>query len=292
MQVSAVQTDVTIADPEANLRTMQRVVATEAAAGSQLIVFPECFASGYCFHSAEEAAQHAQPVDGPFTNAVSGLCAEHQCHVIFGMIEQDGADLFNVAVLTGPDGLAGSYRKVHLPWLGVDRFTEPGNRPFEVLEVEDVRVGILICYDAGFPEAPRALALDGADVVVLPTNWPPGAEQLAEYAVNTRAMENSIYFVAANRVGTERGFRFIGQSRICDPVGRTISSADHTDECVLRAEINPSEARSKRFTRVPGKHMIDRFADRRPEMYGRLCEPHSLPRPGRDDDVSTESSSA
>jgi len=202
---------------------------------------------------------------------------------VFGMIELDGDDIFNTAVLVGPHGIVGSYRKVHLPWLGVDRFTTPGDRPFRVFDAGGVRVGLLICYDAGFPEAARALALSGADIVVLPTNWPPGAEQLAEHTINTRAMENSIYFLAANRVGIERGFDFIGMSRICDPVGKTMASADHRDECVLRASIDPKQARQKRITRVPGEHIIDRFADRRPEMYGRVCEPHTLPRPGRDE---------
>lgn len=284
MQISAVQTDVTIADWDANLATLRRYVAAETEAGSQLIVFPECFVSGYCFESREEAIQHAQPVDGPFTESVAQLCHEHQCCVTFGMVERADRDLFNTAVLVGPQGVVGSYRKIHLPWLGVDRFTTPGDRPFEVLEAGGIRIGMLICYDAGFPEAVRTLALDGADLVILPTNWPPGAEQLAEYAINTRAMENSVYFLAANRVGSERGFDFIGSSRICDPAGRTLTAADHTNECALRARIDPEQARRKRYTRVPGQHIIDRFADRRPEMYGRLCDPHALPRPGRDDD--------
>ena len=285
MQISAVQTDVTIADPAANLETLRKYVAVESAAGSQLIVFPECVVSGYCFQSLEEAIPNAQPVDGAFTQSAIQLCREFDCSIVFGMLELVGNDVFNTAVLVGTQGIAGSYRKVHLPWLGVDRFTTPGDRPFEVIEIDGLRIGMLICYDAGFPEASRSLALDGADLIVLPTNWPPGAEQLAEYAINTRAMENSVYFVAANRVGQERGFEFIGFSRICDPAGRTLAVGDHQNECVLRASVDPARARKKRFTRVPKEHMIDRMADRRPEMYSRLCEPHELPRPGRDDDL-------
>jgi predicted amidohydrolase len=281
MKISAVQTDICIDDPDANLRTLERHLIAEAAIGSELIVFPECFASGYCFGSKDEAMQNAQPLHGLFTESVVNLCSRNSCCVVFGMIERQHDEIFNTAVLAGPQGLVGFYRKVHLPWLGVDRFTTPGNEPFRVFDANGVRVGMLICYDAGFPEAVRSLALDGADIVVLPTNWPPGAEQLAAHAINTRAMENSIYFLAANRVGTERGFRFIGSSRICDTTGNTIASADHHNECVLRASIDPAQARKKRITRVRGEHIIDRIADRRPEMYGRLCKPHSLPRPGR-----------
>ena len=283
MKISAIQTDVSIDDPDSNLRTLKHHVVREAEHGSRLIVFPECFVAGYCFNSREEAVRNALPVDSPFTESVGQLCRKHDCYVVFGMVELVEHDIFNTAVLVGPQGIVGSYRKVHLPWLGVDRFTRPGDQPFTVFDAGGVRIGMLICYDAGFPEATRVLALDGADIVVLPTNWPPGAEQLAKYTVNSRAMENSIYFIAANRVGTERGFRFIGASRICDPFGRTIVSADHRNECVLRASIDPTQARKKRLTRVPGEHIIDRLADRRPEMYGRLCESHSLPRPGRDE---------
>jgi predicted amidohydrolase len=201
------------------------------------------------------------------------------------MLEKSGGDLFNVAVLIGPDGLIGCYRKVHLPYLGVDRFTTPGDRPFEVFEAAGVRIGMLICYDGGFPEAARVLSIRGADLIVLPTNWPPGGSYMAEFSINCRAMENGIYFAAVNRIGTENGFSFIGKSRICSPVGATINSIDDASPGILRTEIDPMIARTKRIVRVPGKHLIDRMADRRPEMYAAICEPHSLKRPGRDEPV-------
>ena len=284
MKISAIQTDVSLGDPDANLRKLHQHVVTEVAQGSRLVVFPECFVSGYCFASREEASRNSQAVDGQFTQSVVKLCGEHHCYVVFGMVERGEHDMFNVSVLAGPHGIVGIYRKIHLPWLGVDRFTTHGDRPFQIFEIEEIRIGMLICYDAGFPEATRHLALAGADIVILPTNWPPGAEQMAKYAINTRALENSIYFLAVNRVGIERGFRFIGCSRICDPTGKTLAAADHENECVLRASIDTAQARRKRYTRVAGEHVIDRFADRRPEMYGRLCEPHTLPRPGRNED--------
>jgi predicted amidohydrolase len=197
------------------------------------------------------------------------------------MLEADGSRMFNAAVLVGPGGVVGSYRKIHLPYLGIDRFVDYGDRPFEVHAAGPVRLGINICYDASFPEGVRALALAGADLVVLPTAWPPAGQPVARFVVPARALENGIYFAAVNRVGQERGFTFIGQSRICDPVGTALAAAGEDEETILYAEIDPAVAREKHLIRVPGKHEIDRLADRRPAMYGRLVEPHELRPPGR-----------
>jgi predicted amidohydrolase len=285
MKISCVQTDVIFKDIDANLSSLEATVRSELAQGTQLTVFPECFSTGYCFDSLAEAMELGESVPGPSTDRVAKLCSELKTYVVFGMLEKSGDQLFNVAVLIGPEGLIGSYRKVHLPYLGVDRFTTPGDRPFEVFEAAGVRIGMLICYDGGFPEAARVLSIRGADLIVLPTNWPPGGSYMAEFSINCRAMENGIYFAAVNRIGTENGFSFIGKSRICSPVGATINSIDDASPGILRTEIDPMIARTKRIVRVPGKHLIDRMADRRPEMYGAICEPHSLKRPGRDEPV-------
>lgn len=283
MKIACVQTDVVFKDINANLNSLEAIVRSEVSQGTQLTVFPECFSTGYCFDSLAEAMEFGESVPGPSTDRVAKLCTELNTYVVFGMLEKSGEQLFNVAVLIGPDGLIGSYRKVHLPYLGVDRFTTPGDRPFEVFEAAGVRIGMLICYDGGFPEAARVLSIRGADLIVLPTNWPPGGSYMAEFSINCRAMENGVYFAAVNRIGTENGFSFIGKSRICSPVGATINSLDDASPGILRTEIDPLVARTKRIVRVPGKHLIDRMADRRPEMYGAICEPHSLKRPGRDE---------
>jgi predicted amidohydrolase len=285
MKIACVQTDVVFKDINANLSSLEATVRSEVNQGTELTVFPECYSTGYCFDSLAEAMEFSESVPGPATDRVAKLCAELKTHVVFGMLEKSGDDLFNVAVLIGPDGLIGCYRKVHLPYLGVDRFTTPGDRPFEVFEAAGVRIGMLICYDGGFPEAARVLSIRGADLIVLPTNWPPGGSYMAEFSINCRAMENGIYFAAVNRIGTENGFSFIGKSRICSPVGATINSIDDASPGILRTEIDPMIARTKRIVRVPGKHLIDRMADRRPEMYAAICEPHSLKRPGRDEPV-------
>ena len=116
-----------------------------------------------------------------------------------------------------------------------------------------------------------------------------GAQCAAEYAINTRAMENTIYYMAINRVGVERGCTFIGQSRICDPLGRTLALGSFDKEEILYATIDPTIARQKHLIRVPGKNEVNRIADRRPEMYGPIQWLHTLPRPGRGAPVVAES---
>jgi predicted amidohydrolase len=281
MKIAGVQMDVSLGQIDANVEKMGSFLRQTAAAGAQLTVFPECAATGYCFESLAEARPFAQPVPGPITAAMTRACKSTGTYAVFGMLEAEGDAIFNAATLVGPEGVIGVYRKMHLPYLGVDMFTTPGKRPFAVHAAGELRVGMNICYDASFPEAARSLALLGADLIVLPTNWPPGSECTASCCINARALENGVYYLAVNRVGTERGFRFIGQSRVCDPWGHTLSTAEGTDEEILYAEIDLARARNKHYVRVPGKHEIDRFADRRPEMYTLLTTPHGLKHPAR-----------
>ena len=272
VKIAGVQMDVSLGRIDRNLACMSERVSEAVSQGAELVVFPECATTGYCFESLEEASEFAEPVPGPTLQAVGQICQQHQTLVVYGFLEQEGGRVFNACACVGPHGLLASYRKIHLPFLGVDRFTTPGDRQFEVQDVGPLKIGMNICYDTSFPETARVLSLAGADLIVLPTNWPPGAETTAQYVINARAVENKVYCMAVNRVGLERGFQFIGYSRICDVHGNTLTEAAHQDEAILYAEIDPAEARDKRIERVPGKHAIHRFDDRRPEMYGRLVE--------------------
>lgn len=278
MKIAGVQMDIRLGDVEHNLNRMIAYHREARSNGASLTVFPECALPGYCYESRGEALPYSQPIPGPATQKFQVACQELGGAVIFGLLERDGDQLFNALAFVGPDGLIGSYRKVHLPFLGIDMHTDYGDRPFAVQEFEGTKVGMNICYDGGFPESARCLTLLGADLVVLPTNWPPGAECAADYTSNARAMENTIYYMAVNRVGTERGVTFIGKSRICDPLGRTMVEADATSETILYAELDLARARNKRLVRVAGKNEVNRISDRRPEMYGPIVEPHQLKR--------------
>jgi predicted amidohydrolase len=273
-RVAAVQMEPKLGQLDANLSRILEGFENATAAGASLVVFPECALSGYGFSTREEGLAHAVSIDSAPVRQVAAACERHQGFCIFGLLELDGPRLFNACVLTGPQGVIATYRKVHLPFLGIDMFADPGDRPFAVHDAGGIKIGMHICYDAGFPESARVLTLLGADLLVLPTNWPTHSECAAEHMIPTRAMENNVYVMAVNRVGEESGFRFIGTSSIVDPGGRRLAKAGADSEELLVADVTPSLARQKRLVRVPGRHVIDRIADRRPRFYDILVAPN------------------
>jgi 5-aminopentanamidase len=274
IRVAAVQMDVFLGQVAANRDRMLARLYEAADQGARLIVYPECALTGYGFASRAEALVHAEPIPGPSIARFAEACTRRGVHVVFGLLERAGDRLYNACALVGPAGLVASYRKVHLPFLGVDQFADPGDRPFAVHDAGGLRVGMHICYDGSFPETGRTLALEGADLLVLPTNWPTHSECAAEHMIPTRAMENTVYVMAVNRVGEESGFRFIGSSSIVDPNGRVLARAGADTDEILSAEIDPSRARRKHLVRVPERHEINRIADRRPRFYEILVAPN------------------
>jgi len=267
-RIACVQMDCILGDPAYNVGQIVDHIGRAGDASADLVIFPECAVTGYCYDSLQEASRFSEAIDGPSLEAIAGACRRSGVHAIAGFIEKDGPAFYNAAMLVGPDGLVGSYRKVHLPYLGVDRFLTPGDRPFEVFDLPFGRVGINICYDASFPEGSRVLKLLGAQLIALPTNWPPGAWRTPKFTINSRANENHVYFAAVDRVGTERGWRFIGNSKVADYNGDTIAEGGPDKEEVLMVELDLQSADDNKSVFVPGKHEVDRIGDRRPEFYG------------------------
>lgn len=270
--IACVQMDVAIGEVEANRRKIVERTREAVEREAKLVIFPECALTGYCFDSQEEAAQFAEQIDGPSAEAIAHACSETGAHVVAGFIEKDGSNFYNAAMVVGPNGTIGGYRKVHLPFLGLDRFVKAGDRPFDVIDLPIGKIGVNICYDVSFPEAARTLKLMGAELIVLPTNWPPGAWRTPEFVLNTRASENHINFAAANRVGIERGWQFIGRSKVIDPSGDTIAEASREGEEILFAEVDLQEANRNRVVNVAGAYEFDRLADRRPEFYDAITK--------------------
>jgi predicted amidohydrolase len=273
IRVAACQMDPQLGEVEVNLARIERLVADAAAAGARLVVLPEAALTGYVFESLDEAlgvAQRAQSIAEPH---LADLAARHDVALIVGTLEAELREIFNTALVFAPDGRRYRYRKMHLPYLGVDRFVTPGPDAPGVYDLAGMRVGILICYDLRFPEAARVCALDGADLVALPTNWPVGVQFHPGIFAPARAAENHVYLLACDRVGVERGTTFIGRSMLLDYNGQELAVAGDTDEEVIFGEVDPALARQTHYRRIPGEHEWDTMRDRRPGLYGRLLEP-------------------
>ena len=270
MRVAVAQMEPKLAEKERNLDVALERLEEAAAAGAQLLVLPECAIPGYMFDSGEEAMPYAEEIPGPTTEAFERECARLGVHAITGLLERDADTLYNAAILVGPDGLIGSYRKTHLPFLGVDRFVTPGDS-LKVYDTAIGRIGLIICYDLRFPEVTRTLALHGADMVALPTNFPMAARLQCDVIAPARAAENRIYLLVANRVGKERWGEFCGLSQIVDPYGTRLVETDETTETLLVADVELEKARDKDYV-GPGEYELYLFGHRRPELYGALVE--------------------
>jgi predicted amidohydrolase len=270
MQVAVAQIDPQLGEKERNLATCIARMEEAAAAGARLLVLPECAIPGYMFDSGDEAVPFAEEIPGPSTEALEREAARLDLHVVCGLLERDGDSLRNAAVLIGPGGLIGTYRKTHLPFLGVDRFVVPGDA-LPVFETPLGRIGIEICYDLRFPEVTRTLALRGADIVAHPTNFPMAAQIQTELITVARAAENRIYLLTANRVGKERWAEFCGRSQIVDPYGVRVAETDEYAQTLLVGDVDLGKARDKDYV-IPGEYELYLFGHRRPELYGALVE--------------------
>jgi predicted amidohydrolase len=278
--VAAVQTDPRLGDVAGNVDRIASWIRRAANEGAELVVFPECAVNGYRYDSREEALGDAQTVPGPATDLVEGVAAETGVHVAVGIVERDGDRLYNCAALIGPDRFVTKYRKTHIPFQAVDRFVTPGDIPLHVVETPIGRVGMLICYDLRFPEPARVLALSGVQIIANLTNLPPPGWVQPEFIFRTRAAENRVWLVCADRVGTERGVEFIGRSAIVGPSGVTLAEAGESAEEMLVQRIVPSEADEKDLIFDPGVYEMHLLSDRRADLYGALTA-YAVPQTAR-----------
>lgn len=285
MLLACVQSDIQIAELSTNFGVVKEILQSVQTRNVDLVVFPECMLCGYGFESRKEAIASAVTEDSSEIRQLIELAGQLNLTLSIGLLLKSGHKLHNAALLIDGTGIRGRYHKVHLPHLGVDRFVDRGELPYEAFEIDclgsqaqpghsaNAKVGLGICYDSSFPEPMRALGLAGADVIALGTNWPVAASRTAQIVPPARSMENHLFFVAANRIGHERTFDFCGLSSICGPDGVELARAVGDETTVLFADIDLAQARNKRIERTPGKHVIDRFADRQPSFYNSLTRP-------------------
>ncbi len=261
MKIGFIQFAPILGDVEATIQEIKRL--SHLAVGADLLALPELCNSGYNFGSPELAWETSEEVgDSVFIDYLESLCQQHGSYVVSGFNERAGDRLYNSAILVGPQGYMGSYRKLHL-FLNEKDFFEPGDAGLPVFDIGLCKVGMLVCFDWIFPEAWRILALKGADIICHPSNLVlPG---LAQRAVPIHALTNRIYVVTANRIGSEGDLVFTGLSTIADPRGEVLAQASPAEEEVRLIDVDIGLARDKNIT--PRNNL---FADRRPEKYSLL----------------------
>ncbi len=243
---------------------LDRFASRLGAVDCELLVLPELAFSGYQFVSQDEVLDLSEPVpDGPTTQVCLDLARQHHLYLVVGLPEREGRQCYNSAIVVGPSGYVGCYRKTHL-FFEETLFFAPGNAGLRVWDLGQVRIGVMICFDWYYPEVARTLALDGADILCHPSNLVlPNCPD----AMVTRCLENRVFSITANRIGQEaRGGKppltFIGKSEVVAPKGKILSRAPVDQEELMVVDIDINEARDKSINPYN-----DLLKDRRPHLY-------------------------
>ena len=268
--IACVQMEPYIGAKLANVTRAIRHIESAAHNGASLVVLPELCNTGYVFESSEEAFALAESLpDGESAQTFTEAARALGVHVVVGIAERAGNRLYNSALFTGPAGHIGVYRKLHL-WNNENRFFQPGDRGVPVFGTALGRIAIAICYDGWFPETYRLAAMQGADIVCVPTNWVPMPAQpddrnaMAATLTMAAAHSNGVAIACANRIGRERGQLFIGQSLVVGGDGWPVAGPASADrEEVLYATIDVKRTRAGR-TLTPFNHVL---RDRRADVY-------------------------
>jgi predicted amidohydrolase len=231
--------------------------------GAEMIVLPELFNTGYLITSKEEAFDLSEPLPGgKTTEALSAMAREKNAHIVAGLIERQGENLFNSAVVIAPSGYLGKYRKIHL-FNEEKLWFQPGDLGFPVFDIGICRIGVMVCFDWFFPESMRTLALKGADVICHSANL---VLPFCQDAMITRCLENRVFAVTANRTGKEsrngKNCHYTGRSQITGPYARILYRAGADTDEIGIAEIDVNLSRDKNLNRY--NHV---FLDRREDFY-------------------------
>ena len=263
MKVGFIQLAPVLGDVQATIRKIDRLI--HHCEITDILVLPELCNSGYNFNSYQQAWETSEEVESSvFVQYLRSKCKQFNLYIVAGFNERHNELLYNSAILIGPKGYIGKYRKLHL-FMNEKDYFKPGDVGLPVFEIGLCKIGMLVCFDWIFPEVWRILALKGAEIICHPSNLIlPG---FAQKAVPIHALTNRVYIVTANRIGTEGDLSFTGLSTIADPKGEILVQASQAEEEVGIKDIDITMARDKMIT-----HRNDVFSDRRPGEYSLLTE--------------------
>jgi predicted amidohydrolase len=262
--------------PDENRRMTVAACEELIRRGADLVVLPELISSGYGT-DGDRLLAAAEPIDGPTTRAWAELCARSGSLIAGGICERDGDALYNSAVLVGPGGPLLHYRKLHL--FAVEKHTfRAGDLGLPVAETELGVIGLCVCYDLRFVETLRALALQGAELVAVPTAWLPGFDRESwdadGYAPQARAALlqanlDQTFVACASQAGDNGELRLLGSSLLCDPYGKTVLgplAGDREDLAAAAVDLDEVARAQER------DELITPRADRRTDVYGLALE--------------------
>ena len=260
LTLSLIQKAPRLGDLEANLRMAEAAIEQAADAGGQLICFPELFLTGY--HPdliGERWSVLAQRLDGPALSRLSSLAGQRGVAIVVGFAQCGSVpgEITNAAAVIGPQGrIIGSYAKMHA--FGSEGRWFSRGHALPVFDVLGVRLGVMICYDAGFPEVARSLAIRGAELLVVPAAWIDSDEDLWQLNIPSRALDNLVFAAGVNRVGEEGSLAFIGRSLIVGPRGQVLAQAAKWSEEILTYRLDLDQVQMARS-------QVGYWRDRRPD---------------------------
>ncbi len=258
IKAAAVQFNLQLGDVDANIESALAGIEQAVAAGAQIAVLPEMWSTGYDYRRLADLAERTPEV-------VERLCSvskDHDIVLVGSLPEKQGDKLYNMATVIDNGEAKGVYRKLHMfSTMGEDRFLSPGDSTL----VDDTtvgRIGVAICYDLRFPELFRRMALDGAELICVPAEWPKPRQEHWRTLLRARAIENQLFIAAANCCGIQGKLDFFGMSLLISSRGEVLAEAGEADT-VLHASFDRQEMATYR-------EQIRCFVDRRPEIYGSL----------------------
>ena len=255
-------------DKAENIRKVEDKVTEAKQQGAELVIFPELSLTGYTVR--DQIYELAETIPGPSTSVLEKLARKTGTYIVFGMpelSEKTQATIYNAAVLIGPDGLIGKYRKMYLPTHSVfeeKRYFRPGYQT-AVFETELGKIGLIICYDIFFPEVSRLTRLKGARLIVCISASPAVRRTFFETLTAARAMENTTFLAYVNLVGIEDGLQFWGGSRLIGPNGKVLVRAKYNEEDLVIGAVNYADVR-------PVETFVPTLKDLRPELFDKLKE--------------------
>jgi predicted amidohydrolase len=255
-------------DKSENLKKIEKTINKAKNQAADLVIFPELALTGYVIR--DQIYELAETIPGPSTAILEKAAKKAGMYIVFGMpelSEKTHATICNSAVLVGPEGFIGKYRKMYLPTHSVfeeKRYFRPGYQA-AVFDTELGKIGLIICYDIFFPEVTRLARLEGAQLIICISASPAIRRMYFETLTIARAIENTAFLAYVNLVGIEDGLQFWGGSRLIGPQGKILAKAKYDEEDLVMSEVDYTDIK-------PIEAFVPTLKDLRPELFDKLKE--------------------